>query len=90
MLVERAGVGATGGGVGVMGGGGQVQVWVPASGPVTWLDGTPAGTYNGHKRYKDIVEDGDRICVRVKGVAERVCHPKKTARTEQSSPYRAE
>jgi hypothetical protein len=83
MLVEAGGVRSPGGGVGTMGGG-QVQVWIPAPGPVTWMNGTPAGTYTGHKRYQNVVEEADRICVTVRGVAERVCHAKKTAKRELS------
>lgn len=62
-------------------GGDPVKLWIPKPGPVTWPDGAPAGTYRGDKRYHDVVERGDRICVAVTGIAERVCHPKRTTRT---------
>ena len=86
MSVERDGVHAIGG-AGAIGGGGQIQVWVPKPGKVTWADGTPAGRYTGHKKYRDVVEQPDRICVRVYGVAELVCHDKKTTKTEMAYRY---
>ena len=89
MAVEREGVHRRGGGAG-MGGGGQIKVWVPAAGPVTWPDGTPAGKYTGSKRYRNVVENGDRICVNVNGIAELVCHAKKTAKQEMSSRFVAD
>jgi hypothetical protein len=86
MTVEREGVHTIGGGAGV-GGGGQIELWVPAKGPVTWPDGKPAGKYTGEKRYRDVVEKDNRICVRVSGVAELVCHPKKTATKTKGSRW---
>ena len=53
---------------------------------MTWPDGTPAGPYNGRKRYRDVTEMGDRICVRVGNVAELVCHDKRVAKTELAYP----
>jgi hypothetical protein len=74
---------------GVAGGlGGQlIKVWVPSPGNVTWRDGTPAGTYAGGKRYRDVVEEADRICVQISSVDELVCHDKKTAKTEMVPPW---
>ena len=81
MSVDRAGVSrAAGGGIGSIGG--RIKVWVPKPGKVTWPDGSPAGRYTGHKKYRDVVEQPDRICVRVGGIAELVCHDKKTTKTE--------
>src|SRR4029078_2115770 len=40
------------GGAGGIGGGPQVQLWIPSPGPVTWPDGTPAGKYTGQSRYR--------------------------------------
>jgi hypothetical protein len=90
MIVDRGGLGGTGTGMGMMGIGGekQVQVWVPKAGPVTWPDGSPAGVYRGGKRYRDVTEMGDRICVRVGTVAELVCHDKRVAKTEMAYPSR--
>ena len=84
MRIEKADIGERGGGAGLggIGGGGKRTVWIPRPGPVTWQSGQPAGRYNGHVRYTDVVEDGGRICVEVEGVAERVCHKKATTKQE--------
>lgn len=76
--------------MGALGGGRTIQLWVPAKGPVTWPDRSPAGTYIGTKRYRHVVEDGDRICVAVHGIAARVCHPKQTAKQETGMAYLAD
>jgi hypothetical protein len=80
--------GGTGRGYGMIGGRAEtpVQIWIPKPGKVTWPDGSPAGTYAGHKRYRSVVEQDTRICVKVGGVAELVCHDKATAKTQMVNP----
>jgi hypothetical protein len=90
VAVEGASVRRGGSGAGMIGGGAQVPVWIPKAGPVTWPDGTPAGNYTGSKQYQTVVENGDRICVKVSGIAEHVCHDKKTATTGMASRYRVD
>ena len=64
----------------------KVQVWLPKPGLVTWPDGSPAGRYNGRKRYQIVEERDTRLCVKVPGVGELVCHDKAAAKTEMVSP----
>lgn len=81
VAVAAVAVGHEGSGMGGLGGGGQIPVWIPKPGPVTWLDGSPAGSYTGNRKYSKVVETDDRICVNVPDVAELVCHPKQTTAT---------
>jgi hypothetical protein len=91
MAVTREGLrdagGVMGGVAGGIGGGQLIKVWVPSPGNVTWRDGTPAGTYAGGKRYHEVVEEADRICVQISSVNELVCHDKRTAKTEMVPPW---
>jgi hypothetical protein len=81
MKIEETSIGESGsGGAGLGGVGRKRTVWIPKAGKVTWPDGKPAGTYAGGEEYEDVEEIGDRICVSVPNVAERVCHPKKTTK----------
>jgi hypothetical protein len=65
-------------------GGRSTRQWIPRHGDVTWPDGRPAGHYKGTTRYvEDQIEDrGDRICVDVGPVAERVCHARENIKIE--------
>lgn len=80
-VVQREALRDTGMMGGMRGYGGEdVDMWQPVPGPVTWPDGSPAGRYTGdYERYQHATEVGDRICVEIEGVAERVCHPKATS-----------
>ncbi len=75
LVVPRAGVTRTSGGAS-LGMGGNPHVWKPKPGRVVWADGRPAGTYSGAERYTDdqVEVTGDLVCVRVGGIAEKVCH----------------
>jgi hypothetical protein len=57
--------------------GGFRAPWTPRPGAVVvWPDGSPAGKYEGpwHHVDRDVVEQGDLICVALDPVTERVCH----------------
>jgi hypothetical protein len=83
-FIDRKAIDAAGGnrigGIGHGYGASKAREWYPSPGEVTWRDGTPAGQYTGGRRgrayYRDSeVEDvGNRICVQVFQVTERVCH----------------
>jgi hypothetical protein len=74
--VHASSVAITGFGVGP-----RLKAWAPTAGPVTWLDGTPAGKYDGGKKYTNVIEEPKRICVRLRNVAEPVCHAKARVKT---------
>ena len=84
--LNSGGGGGTGYGSIGLGSQAKVQVWIPKPGPVTWPDGSPAGRYNGRKRYQIVEERDTRICVRVAGVGELVCHDKAMAKTDMVFP----
>lgn len=75
LAVARAGVTRNNGG-GSVGVGGNPHVWTPKPGRVVWADGRAAGSYSGSERYTDdqVEVTGDLVCVRVGGIAEKVCH----------------
>jgi hypothetical protein len=56
--------------------GGGARAWEMHPGKVVWPDGTPAGTFTGSKAYfaSEVEAHGELLCVRLEGVAERVCH----------------
>jgi hypothetical protein len=76
-----------GGGEGTIDGDEKVKVWIPSAGPVTWRDGKPAGTFSGDKKYEAVVEERNRICVRIVNVAEPVCFAKARVKTAMVSAW---
>ncbi len=63
-----------GGGADVSAGG--RREWEMQAGKVVWPDGSAAGTFTGTMEYfaTDVEVRGDLLCVRVEGIAEKVCH----------------
>lgn len=63
-----------GGGADISAGG--RREWEMHPGKVVWPDGSAAGSFTGTTEYfaSDVEVRGDLLCVRVEGVAEKVCH----------------
>jgi hypothetical protein len=92
LLVDPGAV--SGGGFGLVLGGVESTFWVPAKGPVTWEDGTPAGRWIGTEPLEDIREVPEKkpasVCESPRPIAGWLCHPLRTTKRKKATTVRRE